>query len=82
MRKAQKIKPKYQKYANIMFIFVVSVIFYSVYVVYINRGFDKIISIKPEESNGEGFVKRVDENFQPGDEKSMFPSKLKWGKDF
>lgn len=82
MAKAQKIKPKYQIYANLMFIFVVSVIFYSLYVVYINKGLDQIITIKPEESNGGGFEKTVDKNFQPGDEKSNFPSKLKWGRDF
>jgi len=64
-----------------MFIILVAVIFYFLYIFYINKGFESFASVKPE-SKGGGFGKPVDKSYQPGDERSNFPGKLKWGRDF
>ena len=77
--KVQKIKPKYQKYVNIMFTIMIGVVIYFMYIVYINQ---ELIKFSPQKSNGGGFGKAFGGSFQPGDEKNDFPGKLKWGRDF
>ena len=62
-----------------MLVFVVIIIAAVLYIAYINKGFG-LINTTPKKSSG-GFSGKAGD-FQPGSEKSNFPGKLKWGRDF
>ena len=81
MIKKQKIKSKYQKYANIIFVIIAIVICYLLYVLYLNRSFAGLSDYKQTKGSGD-FGKAFTGKFQPGDEKAHIPGKLRWGKDF
>ncbi len=80
MQKEQKIKSKYQKYANLVFLLISSVIIYLLYILFIDREFGMLEEYEPP-STMDGF-NRKSQSFQPTDERSQSPGKLKWGKDF
>jgi len=80
LQKEQKIKSKYKKYANLVFLLISSVILYLLYILFIGREFGMIEEYQPP-SNMDGFKQKA-QSFQPSDERSQSPGKLKWGKDF
>ncbi len=83
MRKRRRIKPKYERYSNYLFIIITAIIFTLLFFFtkkqefYINTA-----DFKSEEKGMSAIVKESSDNFQPGDDKKPMPGKLKWGKDF
>ncbi|NQY95311.1 MAG: hypothetical protein HRT43_14190 [Campylobacteraceae bacterium] len=80
MQKEQKIKSKYQKYANIMFLLISGVIVFLVYILIASRNFGVLVEYEPPPTM-DGF-NRQSKSFQPSDERAQSPGKLKWGRDF
>jgi len=79
LKKEQKIKSKYQKYVNIVFLLISAVILFLLYILFMGKTFE-MVDYKPP-STMDGF-NRKSQSFQPSDERAQSPGRLKWGKDF
>lgn len=76
----KKINKEYQKYANIMLIFMTVIVTFLLYIAYSNKGFSNIGNAKVEGGGGMDTVES--KSFQPGDDEADMPGKLRWGRDF
>ena len=81
--KLQRIKPKFQKYSNFLFLIVTATIFALLYFFAKKNDFFINPADFKTETKGFGSLNRnASDSFQPGSKSSNFPGKLKWGKDF